>query len=466
MANYYLARATRPKRFSEHVAEAGERYEARLKSDADVQSLQDDQRLRTILQESGGDLDAAATAAAAAGIDPKKVSDLEQRAFGRVERKQKLSDWKNQATDREQKRALDRMKVGVAIADQLESVTDQDTYSPWLAGARDLARQYDVPFTAPDNFDESWVAKKREQGRAARRQVELIAGDDAEALGLPQGALLWQDKRTGKPERLHVPTAPAAERPMLIGDPNSPSGSRYVSPRDAVGQPGVPRGKSGMRVVGYDGAGRPLIEIGDDLGDSSVTTATRNAIEKDMLAQGDTLGALAAIKSRFKPNYQTLGTRLGVSWNRMKDRLNPESVTAQERAELEDFTSYRAEASQLFSDTLKALSGAAVTEPELKRATAWLPNPGTGFFDGDSPAELQAKVTRFEQFTRRAMAKDAYIRRHGLSKEDVDLDQMPRLMQRRGDDLAAEARAQGVPDEEIVRVVKLRLADEFGIGAY
>lgn len=260
MANYHLARATRPKRFSEHLAEAGERYEQRLRNDADVRSMEDDTKLRSILQESGGDLDAAATAAAAAGISSDKVADLEQRAFGRQERKQRLTDWKNQAQDRDQKRALDRMKVGIAIADQLESVTGQDTYSPWLAGARDLARQFDVPFNAPDDYREDWVAQKREQGRAARRQVELIAGDSAVQLGLPKGSMLWQDKRTGKPEKLFTPKAPTAVRPVEVGDPDSPTGSTYVAPEDAIGKPGKPTKQGGGGLTRAQEAGNLEID--------------------------------------------------------------------------------------------------------------------------------------------------------------------------------------------------------------
>lgn len=223
--------------------------------------------------------------------------------------------------------------------------------------------------------------------------------------------------------------------------------------------------KSGMAVdVSPDGT--VSFRQGPGVGVGGVNKTTMNKVEDKILNAGDTLSQLTSIKSRFKPEYQQFGTRLGNSWTALKDKMGSGDIPEQDRKQLEDFTSYRAEAVQLFALTLKDLSGVAVNPTEFKRAEAWLPNPGSGIFDGDSPLELKSKVDRFEEFTRKALMKYAYIQRHGLTVNDVDVEQMPSLMNKRGNEIAAELQKQGVSGDNLKYAVKQRLADEFGMVVY
>lgn len=257
-----------------------------------------------------------------------------------------------------------------------------------------------------------------------------------------------------------APGKPDGVKLQEIYDPSSPTGTRLVAQADAIGQPGKP-GSKGVSIT-YDEQGRPIIEMG---GRNDMTTAGRNRVDTELLDSGQTLSQLTAIRSRFKPEYQQIGTR----WEAMKTAIKSKAgldVGKDQRQMLQDFSAYRAEAGQMFSNILKSLSGAAVTPAEMKRAEGWLPNPGTGLWDGDDPITLASKIDRMEDFTRRAMAKYAYLRRNGLDVSAVDVDQMPQLMRQRGDAIAAELQAQGVPADAVGQSVKQRLADEFGMGAY
>lgn len=257
-----------------------------------------------------------------------------------------------------------------------------------------------------------------------------------------------------------APGKPDGVKLQEIYDPSSPTGTRLVAQADAIGQPGKP-GSKGVSIT-YDEQGRPIIEMG---GRNDMTTAGRNRVDTELLDSGQTLSQLTAIRSRFKPEYQQIGTR----WEAMKTAIKSKAgldVGKDQRQMLQDFSAYRAEAGQMFSNILKSLSGAAVTPAEMKRAEGWLPNPGTGLWDGDDPITLASKIDRMEDFTRRAMAKYAYLRRNGLDVSAVDVDQMPQLMRQRGDAIAAELQAQGVPADAVGQAVKQRLADEFGMGAY
>ena len=246
-----------------------------------------------------------------------------------------------------------------------------------------------------------------------------------------------------------------------IYDPTSPTGTRFVARSEAIGKPGKPPSKMSFTVDPETGA--ISFEQGRDTGLEKKTSGT---VEDKILKAGDTLAQITSIKSRMKPEFQEIGTRLGMSWNSLKDKLNPDSLNPKDKEKLNQFTQYRADAGQLFALTLKDLSGVAVNPTEFKRAENWLPNPGTGIFDGDSPTQLEAKVDRFEDFTRKALMKYSYIKRHGLTVNDVDVEEMPILMNQRGDELANKFESQGVPPEDIPRLVKMRLADEFGLVNY
>lgn len=257
------------------------------------------------------------------------------------------------------------------------------------------------------------------------------------------------------------PTKEKSYALVEIADPASPTGTRMVTRKQAVNKPGKPR--SGIDIE-FDAEGKvKSITTGRKKG--WVSKPTQTSVEKKVLNAGDTLSQLTAIKQKFRPEYQQLGTRWSALTSRWKDKAGMD-IALEDRQMLSDLAGYRAEAGQLFALTLKDLSGVAVNPTEYKRAEAWLPNPGTGLFDGDSPTELQSKVTRFEDFTRKALAKYAYINRYGLSINDVDVDNMPDLIRKRGDEIAAMLEAEGVQGDELIIRTKEILADEFGMIGY
>lgn len=219
---------------------------------------------------------------------------------------------------------------------------------------------------------------------------------------------------------------------------------------------------SGMTITS-DGEGGFTMTQGSGVG---LGKPTMNKVEQKVLNAGDTLAQLTSIQSRYKPEFQEIGTKTGMAWTALKDKINSDSLSPEEKANLEEFTAYRADAGQMFALTLKELSGVAVNPTEMKRAETWLPNPGTGVFDGDSPAQLKGKLDRFEEFTRRALMKYAYVQKNGLDINNVDVDDMPGLMNKRGAEIEQELASQNLPAADLKAAVKTRLADEFGLANY
>lgn len=197
-------------------------------------------------------------------------------------------------------------------------------------------------------------------------------------------------------------------------------------------------------------------------GAGSASKPTQTNIERRLLDATNTLSLVTEIENKFKPEFQQVGTRFNNALTALKDKGNF-TISAQEASQLQEFTDFRANAAQNFSLTLKELSGVAVNPTEFKRAEVWLPNPGTGLFDGDSPIEMQTKIKRFKEFTQKAIMKYHYITKNGLSIDKVDVDDMPRIMNKRGRKLEHELRKQGLKGKELTNAVKQQLADEFGL---
>lgn len=284
--------------------------------------------------------------------------------------------------------------------------------------------------------------------------------------GAPEGTSGQRNNLTGKYDNLQTPDKPDREL-LEVGDETSPTGTRYVRRSEASGMPGKP--PSGGLDIQFGPDGKPLSITtggkGKGKNATGLTPSTATDVQGKVLSLGDTQRQVAAIGQTFKPEYQQIGTRwraLATSW---KDKAGGD-VPAADKQMLTDFTTYRSNAAQLFSSTLKELSGGAVTPQEFERAQAWLPTPGTGLFDGDSPTVLKSKLDRYGDFTRKAVARYTYINKHGLSIEDIEIDQMPRFIQARGDELAAEAAKSGLTGAQLKQTVKAQLADEFGLSDY
>ena len=250
--------------------------------------------------------------------------------------------------------------------------------------------------------------------------------------------------------------------PSLFGSGTS------VNPRQPAA-PGRPAAAP-FAATGPAMAGEPGIQVQRSPLGTSVTIPkpamskpTQGEIEKGMVADSDILSQITLIQQRFKPEFQTIGTKIGMEWSALKERVNPALLGAEQKAALGEFAQYRAEASQMFSNVLKSLSGAAVTPAEMKRAEGWLPNPGTGLFDGDSPTELKGKIERLQNFTQLALAKKSYIKERGLTVDAVDIDQMPRIMNNAGRQFEQQFVADGMSEDQARAAAARAVAVKFGL---
>lgn len=249
---------------------------------------------------------------------------------------------------------------------------------------------------------------------------------------------VWNGAMMKRREVARAPRAVSDRTLVQIYDPASPTGTRLVPREQASGQaaplpPGwsVEVDKDGkVKVVQGSMGGRPtqtdpVTGLSPDVlreVDKNLESSQRQAMQVHRFAQ------------QYKPIFQTIPER-GRMWGAaLQERLGMDPGP-DAKASLAEFTRYKSEAAQFFADRIKEMSGAAVTDGEAKRQTAYLPNVGSGLFDGDSPTEFEAKVGRMQNFFDAATARLHYIRKAGLgisSMKDIEtkmpLEQVPKMI--------------------------------------
>lgn len=195
-----------------------------------------------------------------------------------------------------------------------------------------------------------------------------------------------------------------------------------------------------------------------------------NKVDEEVLDTTRNLARLSTIEGMFKPHFQTIGTRAGMTWSAIKEKAGV-GLTTKESADLKEFSAYKRNAIDSLNRYIKDITGAAMTNAEAERILKGLPNPGSGLFDGDSPTEFKAKLDDAMKQTKLSVARASYLKRRGMSLDRgdgtavVQLDQMPKLMNARGREIEAKIQ-QDTPDVDPARLkqlVRSRLAVEFGL---
>ena len=245
--------------------------------------------------------------------------------------------------------------------------------------------------------------------------------------------------------------------PPAVGPNATPAGTPPMG--DAT--PAAPALPQSGGAASLPGAGGGVTREGN-----AMEAGTRRELEQSLVAGQAAITRLTAIERAYDPQMQTYGNRWSNMWAALRERSGAQ-LSAQERQRLTQYTQGRAQALENLNNTIKETTGAAMTEGEAARITATMPNPGTGLFDGDSPTEFQAKLQRAINATRNAIVRQNYALSRGLNPTEtgIELDQIPRLYQRRGREIEAELR-QASPDADPAQMhqqVRVRLRQEFGI---
>lgn len=282
----------------------------------------------------------------------------------------------------------------------------------------------------------------------------------------PGDQLPFLDPRTGTVTFKTAPGTPEAKPKngswaidLKTGKPAMKTDEEIMaSPADYAPMP------TGMHVVA-DGKGG--FEITTNGAEPTMTNQSKADLENTIIQGKDTLAKMHAITAEFKPEYQQIGTRAEMMKLAAMSKAGiPLDPAAQKN--LTDFATYRRNAASNMNTAIKNATGVTVGKDEAPRLMNEIPNPGSGLFDGDDPITFQAKVDATTKAISSAVARAAYARDHGLTKDAqfaIPLDDIPKMINRKGDEYARSIKSDNpsASDEQIKEMVKARLRKEFDL---
>lgn len=202
-----------------------------------------------------------------------------------------------------------------------------------------------------------------------------------------------------------------------------------------------------------------------DLEQGKLGKEGRNEVDKKALASSEGMARLQAIEGGFKPEYLNIDKRLGFAWNAAKEKYlgGKANLTPQQKAELDAYTGFRADAVDNLSQYIKEITGSAMGIEEAKRIIAGMPNAGSGVFDGDSPTEFEAKMRTAVKRVKMAHARMNYAQKNGVPWASIGMHQMGDVVQRRTDELQNNFQRQGLQGDDLKAAVTKALKQDFGI---
>lgn len=192
----------------------------------------------------------------------------------------------------------------------------------------------------------------------------------------------------------------------------------------------------------------------------------RNEIEKKLFAATEQRSRLQGIRTKFKPDWQTVDEQLkqyGISW---LDSIGPlrNKIPPEMRARHAEYTQYRQEAFTNMNQYIKDMTGAAMAIQEADRLRKGIPDP-----ERDGPTAFESKMDNLMAQTDLAHARMNYLLRKGFQgkpwESGVSLERMQNIINERGAQIEKIMRQQNpqAPPQAIQRETFRLVKQEFGI---
>ncbi len=277
----------------------------------------------------------------------------------------------------------------------------------------------------------------------------ITTPEQAQALAQQLGALggLGADPQQQTSEPLEAVVDPLTKQPVLRPRSQAVGATPYYRPSNA------------LAVTLPDGTtisdGPPGV-----VGPNELTKPTVNKLQETIVTAQDRLDRLGQTMAAYKPEYLQAKGLLKAKGGELVEFLGGE-LDNESKDFLSKYSEFRASAANDYNQTLRELSGAAVTDGEAKRAQQGAPSP-----DDRSPTQFEAKARATEKFIRRAILRANYALKNGIGFKTVD--ELAKKVPLEAVDGIYEARANEIYEElggtpEVRAEAIKRANQEFGL---
>ena len=145
------------------------------------------------------------------------------------------------------------------------------------------------------------------------------------------------------------------------------------------------------------------------------TKTTSNKIQKDLMALDDEVYSLKGMMATYKPEFTEVATKVGASYASWQEKYKGTpigkflgNVTPEDKQKLDEYTDWRHRVYNQLATVIPEKAGANFTKTEEKLYMRDLPDPGKGWFDGDSATEFERKARNKFEMALMAKARRQY----------------------------------------------------------
>lgn len=243
-----------------------------------------------------------------------------------------------------------------------------------------------------------------------------------------------------------------------VADPESPTGTTWITREEAIGRAGKP--PTGMVLESTPGGGfrvqTGVRGVSDMRSAEGLTPGTKKLVQEDLYKFSEQMQAINNVMSQYRREYLQLPEQLRQYALSTKEWLGG-NLTPEQRSQKLRYRSFQSDTLDELNRMLNMLSGAAVTEHEMRRLKQAMPSMD------DSPTDFEAKAYAMNRRIAQATARANYVLRKGLTVESIPVGRMENLIKTELDSYYQHAIANGNSEQDAEAIADQSIMRDFGV---
>lgn len=198
-------------------------------------------------------------------------------------------------------------------------------------------------------------------------------------------------------------------------------------------------------------------------GPGTLTTKTKGDIEKKLLDAQEGIARLEEMQTTFDPKFLQFPKKLNAAFLSVKEKIGLD-LTKEQKSSASAFAKFKRRASSNLNRYIKEITGAQMSEVEVKRLRRAVPDPGTGLIDGDAPTVYKTKMDDIIETLKASQKRFIFLRDNGFgsgrpSNELAERFPVSDFMEKpQQEPLKQSENFSGMTQQQIDRLLELRKA--------
>ena len=188
---------------------------------------------------------------------------------------------------------------------------------------------------------------------------------------------------------------------------------------EPIGSPKLPKDTAGFSITSPDGT---QIQFG---GNVPPGTMAQGKIQQKIINSAEAIARTNTVMETFDPEFLTYGAKFNALFKQQIAKWDSSRLSKDDVLFLTNYATFKASSISHLNRLLNELSGAAVSPTEAIRLKGEVPNPGSGWFDGDDPISFKAKANFILDSAGKALARFRYYQVVGMPSSLAEMERIP-----------------------------------------